>query len=419
MKKNVIIIFIASILLLFSNCGSHEENLSENLINKEDTPQPEVPSQTEAVFNPIKLTEQERVIVNKQTEFAVTVFDKILDKDKGDNFVISPLSLEYSLCMLANATDVEGQGSILNKLQYDDMSDLNEFYKHIATDLVNVDPVNVDFVCANSIWFNNDLGIKIDDYYLNVAKSVFQSDLTYASFLNAPIDKLVNEWAKTKTNGLIDNILNEKHRFASFILTNALYFKAPWTNKFQKDRTNKENFEDAGLVEMMHISTNADLYQTDNAVGVALPYGNSTFEFVVCVPNEKNDIQQAISQISVSNSSESAIDLSLPKFMFDTENEIGDILKTCGIPIKNMVMEHILVNGSVTTSMDINIKQKCVVQVDEEGTEAAAVTTVMDATLLPGNDCFRLKVDKPFGFFIREKSSGIILFMGAVFDPNK
>lgn len=352
---------------------------------------------------------------DKNVPFEFRIFNSI---NKNDNFMISPISLEMVLMMLANEDVTEDvRNEILSAYGITDF----EAYQKWAFDfLVRIKDKNIVDI-NNSIWFNTGIADPVDSLFDRRSNWVhnehrrkirgssshfnFFTDKFKVNRLNAKYE--INNWISEKTKGTIPG-LDIDDDF-SVLLLNATYFKKAWETPFNKYRTHNAHFNNAdGSVAETAFMTNDEnynFYENTDFKMVELPYQGKDASMYVFVPKNENieSFNYQWLEEGIKNKRERYITLSLPKFCSRTDLCLNEILKTLGI-------ESIFKPNSVYSVSSISdILHKTYIDVSEEGTEASAVTAAIAKCCLAPS----FVVDKPFVYVIRENTSGKILFMGS------
>jgi len=376
---------------------------------------------------PISLTEKQSQKAEADNSFAFKMFREV----SRHNAFFSPFSLNMIFGMLYNGTSGDTRTEIIEALGMKDFTEveINEYYQKISQTLLGVDPVT-NMIIANSIWCNNKFPLK--NSFIEIGKEYFDADVISHDFNNPNVASIIDNWCAEKTRGRINNIGISPTPNDMMYLINALYFKSEWRegNKFDKAQTKSRYFTKSNnrkkRVRMMEQTARFSYYADQYLQSVELPYGNGAFSMVVLLPPKNTKIDQLIKQLDddkwqniVDNMRGQKVQLRLPRFKFENEFFLKE-------PIMNLGMEQMF-NGGFENITDFpmwvdDIKQKTFVEVNEEGTEAAAVTGMVVIGYGRGGKKVkpvRFFADRPFVFLIREKSTGAILFMGRVDEPNE
>ncbi len=385
---------------------------------------------TNPTHNPktFKLPAEANEIISKSNNFGIDLFKKTASVEEG-NIMLSPLSASAALTMLLNGCNNDTYNQIQQMLGFEGMSttDINETYKSLVDQLLNADP-EVKLAIANAIWYRQ--GFDVKPPFLNTMQNDFSAHIEGLDFSQQSALTTMNKWASDNTYGKIPKVLNEISPDAVMFLMNALYFKGTWTYQFDKSKTNTENFykEDGSnvSVSMMHINLNANVYSNTSYSAIELNYGRTNFSMIVIVPNEtlsglfndfSNEDWNSLTSSFNTTQSKPEWAVSLPKFTFSYEKVLNDQLKSMGMIDAFNPMVANLTGISDADIFVSFVKQNTFVDVNEEGTEAAAVTTIgIELTSIGDSHVFI--VNKPFVFAIRERTTNTILFIGKVVNPS-
>jgi serpin B len=248
----------------------------------------------------------------------------------------------------------------------------------------------------------------------------FQAEASNLNFANSEASlKAINGCASKQTNGLIPKVLDDVSPSILAYLLNALYFKSEWTNQFPKSATGNEAFVDENgekrSVEMMKMDTKAAYFENDEYQAVRMPYGNGAYSMTVYLPKEGNTVSDITAMLKKegfrSLAGEREVDLWFPKFETKFKIQLKDILSEMGMPIAFAGADFsAMASGAASLAF---VQQDAVIKVDEEGSEAAAVSVAAvekSAGLGGGKAIFH--ADHTFFYIISEKSTGAVLFAG-------
>ena len=379
----------------------------------------------------LQLPEKSQQIIQQSNKFGIDLF-KATSQTEADNLMLSPLSASTALTMLLNGCNNETYNQIHQMLGYEDMTiaEVNETYQSLVTQLLEADP-EVQLALANAVWYRQDFIVKPP--FLHVMDSSFNAHVEKLDFsLPSALEK-INGWASDNTNGKIPKVMDEISSDAVMFLMNALNFKGTWTQQFDKDQTSMKPFyPDNGSpinVSTMFGKIPVKTHASSDYRAIELTYGRTNFSMVIIVPANSlagfletfdNIHWQTITTAFDDNLNTSEIDVSLPKFKFTYEKVLNDQLASLGM---TDAFDSELADLSGISDNDIFVsfvKQNTFVDVNEEGTEAAAVTIVaIDKTSAGGPQKVAFYVNRPFLYTITEKSTGAVLFMGTVTNPSK
>lgn len=374
------------------------------------------------------LTKNTQEVIKADNAFGIDLFKEVISKTNPDsNIMISPTSAAMALAMTYNGAAGTTKTAMETALRKEGLTaeEINEVYKSLAEDLTTVDP-EVILNIANSIWYRMEYPVLED--FINININYYQAEVNQVDFNDPATVGLINNWVDEKTNHLIPTILNSISPDAVMYLINAIYFKGIWTSEFDPDLTYQGTFHksetESYTVDMMK-QKGVFWYGTNNTfTSVLLPYGNGNYSMTILLPKDDKGCEDIINDLTPENWSAwiNAMDtieltIHLPKFKFAFED-------TLNTPLSNMGMGIAFTGAAdfsgINPARDIfisKVRQKTFIDVNEEGTEAAAVTIVeMELTAII--DEIRVYVNKPFLFAITEKETQAILFIGKVVIPR-
>ena len=398
----------------------------EQPVNEDITPtQPEVSDIDNDFPKDIRLTESQRKMCNSNNDFICNLFRTIY-KQRKDNrsIIVSPISVSYLLGMLNEGADGETRRQITDVLGLDaSVEEINEYFKKMMDDAQSIDP-SVTLKNANCIYFK--LGMSINPQFKADMQNYYDAHVEAINFNSGNIVNKINDWCKSHTDGKIPELLKkgELHPNRRMYLLNAVYFNASWTSKFDPRSTRDLDFVtlDGKTVKrpMMHREGRAAYGKNDLCKMLCLPYGNKAYSMVVLLPNEGKTTDDIIRNLSAQKLKEwqsqmrtQDVDILMPRFTTESETHLEDILSSMGMPrafggdaeFPNMLKGY---HDELYVSM---MKQKAKIEVNEEGTKAAAVTVAeMSEKSMPRYKYFY--ATRPFVYYIMEKSTGAIFFMG-------
>jgi len=300
--------------------------------------------------------------------------------------------------------------------------DINITYKSLAAYLQAVDQrVTVDI--ANSIWYR--LGFPVERDFIAVNRDAFNAEVAALDFSSVTAVPTINGWVNEKTRGKIPTIIDDIAPDVVMYLINALYFKGMWTTQFDKTKTRGEVFnitpQQPVPCQMMHLQATFAYGTAAGATAIDLPYGNRRYSMTVILPPTAvsadafaASLTQSVYNALIASMDSAEVELSLPRFRIEYKRTLNSDLIGLGMGIAFDPGRANFHRINATEQLYIsNVLQKAYVGVDEEGTEAAAVTVVeIRVTSVPTIPVFR--ADRPFLFVIREHETGAILFIGKV-----
>ncbi len=381
---------------------------------------------------PRELTPQEKILIEADSKFSYEIFKRTVAFDSDEeNLMISPLSISMALAMTLNGAKEDTFDEMREALYLTDLDidDINNAFKSL-TELLTTADRSVTLKIANSIWYRE--GLPVEEEFLSSVRDFFDARIEGLDFNDPAAPDIINAWVEENTEGLIKEIIEEIEPHMVMYLINALYFKGDWLRPFDIDDTRRANFHlESGRttqVDMMHQEGKFALYFSEDVQMIEIPYGDSLFSMTVLMPADPDmPITQFVDEkLSAANLNSwrsnmfvdsRDITLQLPKFEFEYELEYNDILKAMGIRKAFDEWEANLKGIADVSPQNLfidEVKHKTFIRVDEEGTEAAAVTSIgIGITSMPP----QMIVDRPFVFIIHERESGTNLFMGKVMNP--
>ncbi len=397
------------------------------------------PLQWDPKRTPADLTAEEKALVDAGAAFSFKLFQEIAAHTPADsNIFIAPLSVSYALGMTYNGAAGETREEIAATLELAGLTleEINQSYQSLTQLLTQLDPAVV-ITIANAIWYR--IGKPVLPEFIELNLTYFDATVDEVDFLDPNTLAAINQWAEDNTNGKIKKIMDRLDPNLVFLLANAIYFKGDWTFPFDPEKTRTSPFHlasgsetecDMMYAEVPQIAADHEdvppdkitFYQHVDFKAVSLPYGNQYFQAMIVLPERDvsiadfcSDFDAAVWNRIISGlSHEQRLELSFPKFKFSYDLGLDETLQALGMERAFLTgaadFSNMLEGGGVWIDTVIH---KTFVQVDEKGTEAAAVTVVGGVESIPP----QLFCDRPFLFIIYEHESGTILFMGKIANP--
>jgi serpin B len=378
------------------------------------------PPETPLTALPRALSASETRIVAASNEFAFDLFRTGNVEQHKSNVFISPLSASMALGMTANGANGATYDEMRTALRLGGATrdDVNGGYKSLIALLKGLDP-GTKFSIANSIWYEQTFPFNTS--FLDESKQYFDAQVQGLDFTSPSAVTTINSWVSDQTNARIPSILDSIQAGEVMFLVNAIYFKGIWQKQFDKSKTVDAPFHAAdgttATVPMMARGSGVQ-YATPEYSAVDLPYGNSAFTMTVVLPNANADIDifaesfdQAKWNSLVSSFHDVGMQVYLPRFRMEWQRGLNDDLWTLGIHLAFSNADFTRMSPLGNELVITRVLQKTFVDVDEEGTEAAAATMVgVGVVSLPA----AFRADHPFMVVIRERFSGTILFIGKI-----
>lgn len=352
--------------------------------------------------------------------------------DNASNMLISPYSLAVDLAMLNNGAAGKSQSELKQILNFDGFSvdDINNYFAILTRGLAQVDG-STTFASANALWYDESITMK--KAFSSTLESWYKAETHASAMKTQQTLDAINLWASNNTNGMIEKFFKNIDEIPDVAtLLNAIYLKSAWEKPFSESQTYVDNFIQAGKsnVDAHYMQqTNYMNYAKGNSEEIVfMPLGDkSKFEMFFALPNKNvslasaiDDLQTSWSEIT-STATEKAIMISLPRFTSEYESQWKDCLQSMGCTKIFSLSDADF--SSMTSTQDVyvdNIKQKTKMTVDEGGVECAAVTGSQYATSSGDPLVYvEIKYNRPFVYGLREKSTGVILFVGYVNNPGE
>lgn len=380
-----------------------------------------------------ELSSSELKLVEADNSFGLKLFAKINEEDANSNIFISPVSISMALGMTYNGARGSTEEAMKTTLEFADLSmdEINQSYKSLIELLKGIDS-DVEFNIANSIWYRDDYTFEED--FLDRCGNYFDARVSGLDFSQGQTVKdTINNWVEENTNGRIKDILDYVPGDAIMYLVNAIYFYGTWTYQFKEEETKDDTFYLPGgetkTCQMMEVRSKFKYFENSQLQAIDIPYGNGNYSMTVILPREEQDIDLLIAGLTQSQwdewmngFSEDSVNLFFPKLKLEykTDSILKAVLTDMGMGIAFDRYAADFTGMYKPGEVFINrIIHKTFLEVDEEGTEAAAATIVeMGLTSIPGGRTYpTIRVNRPFLFTIRENHSGTILFIGKIVEP--
>ncbi len=374
----------------------------------------------------------EEELIQANNIFGLNLFKEVIGQEENDkNIFISPLSVSLALAMTYNGSDGLTKEAFKSTLGFEGLEsqDINESFKQLVETLLTLDE-KVILNIANSIWPNE--GFEVLQEFIDLNYKYYNAEVNKLNFADPQAVNIINGWIAEKTNNKIQKALDGIPPDAVLYLINAIYFKGIWQYEFDEEHTRDKTFylEDGSQPEVPTMIQEKSFYYTKNDLfeAIELPYGNGNYSMIIILPDYEKTTEDVVSEINEENWKQwlnsfklkDKIQVELPKFKFIYgTKELNNELINLGLGIAfgpGADFTKINPYGGIFIS---RVLHKSFVEVNEEGTEAAAVTIVevVAISALPGPEKIYFKVNRPFIFVIKEKQTNAILFMGRVMKP--
>lgn len=374
-------------------------------------------------------------LVSANTKFALDLFRELIAEDANKNIFISPLSISMALAMTYNGAEGTTKDAMAKTLNLGNMTleEINREYSNLIESLKNVDQA-VKLLIGNSVWIKQEFEPFVKSSFLQRVGTSYDGETFTRDFGNQQTVNEINGWVDQRTEGKIKQIVQQLSPELVMLLINAIYFKGQWITRFDKTKTQPQDFflpeGNTVKVDMMSTSGNFSLCSGENCQVARLPYGRDKIAMYVFLPDEGISLDSFIASLNQTAHDEYVrrlqripnLIVKLPKFKVEYgAKRLNDALKKLGMEIAFNPDEANFSDIASTAPGNLYISyvdHKAIVEVNEEGTEAAAVTQVgigWETSIHSYPPSF--VVDRPFFFEIRDDRSGSILFMGKIYNP--
>ncbi len=379
----------------------------------------------------IELNKKALQVIEANNRFGWKLFRSLTEAETDQNVFISPLSISLALGMALNGAAGETRQAMETTLELSGLSQkaINQYYRQIIDFLLERDP-QVILNIANSIWYRQELTVK--QTFIDLNQRYFDALVKGVDFSAPTTVNQINQWVKEQTRGKISRGIDRIKPEDVMFLINAIYFKGTWTTQFNPKLTREKPFSlpDGGKTtcQMMQLSDKLPYLETDDFQMVELPYGDKHFSALVILPRPGKSPGELINRLNAETLQEWVEQLQLregtlelPKFELRYGKTLNQVLSKLGMAVAFRPGEadfSQMYEGPEKLYLSL-VNHGTYVKVDEEGTEAAAVTSIsISITSIGPQKPFYMRVDRPFLFLIREKDSGALLFMGQIVEPK-
>ena len=363
-------------------------------------------------------------LVSADNSFGFEVFRQLMEKDYDDNIFMSPTSLAIALTMTYNGASGETKEAMAKVLELQGMS-LEEVNQTNAALLERLNNLGGDVLLkmANSLWVREGEEFRAD--FLKRNQEFYGAEISTLDFTDSKAPSIIDAWVKEKTGGKIEVIVEEIPSGVILYLISAVYFKGAWAVKFDQQHTREGDFTllDGSKKKVPMMMTGAKGFKYlkgDNFEAVGLPYGDGKVRMYLFVPHRESSLNQFYKELSagsweewMSQFQQTELVIVMPRFSLEYEIVLNDALANLGMGVAfdsgTADFSGMCIGGRIWID---EVKQKTYLEVNEEGTEAAAATSVR---MKKGP--MAVYVNRPFFCAIRDDETGAILFMGSIVEP--
>ncbi len=401
------LLFFAGIMFLMNACT-----------DKDKEPEVQLPKE--------EFTQKSLSLIEDGDAFGWNLFRTInQEADAGSNVVVSPISVTQAFGMAINGASGDNRAEMLSVMGFDNSDGMNEAYQNIRGALQTADP-KVKLGIANSAWYHKEIAIKSP--FFDALKTYYDAEIAALDFSNKQASiKAINDWVNGKTRGKIPSIIDNISANHFLFLINAVYFNGEWASRFDKGKTSDQPFRLSDghevNVKMMYQKENFAILYGEGFSGVRLPYGNDAFAMNLLLPDDGKTADDIINSLNTetwkalrNQQHARELEIYLPRFKTECEYNLIPALRSLGMNIAFAPGSGFsnITDGPIHIS---DVVHKTFIEVDERGTEAAAVTSIGFELTSVGPTPPVFRFDKPFVFVISEKESGAVLFAGKIENP--
>jgi len=367
-------------------------------------------------------------------KFSFDLYKKLKDENKEKNLFYSPASISIALAMTyagARGNTEKQMADVLNFTLPQDR--LHSAYSKLIENLKSAKDYELSI--ANALWLQKDY--KLLQEFLNIMGKYYKGGFNEVDYIGDPQGARIkiNDWVSKETKEKIKDILQpgDITKLTRLVITNAIYFKGKWLTEFDKEFTRDEDFYlingQKTKVKMMYQENRFNYYENNDLQLLEMPYKGDKVSMVIILPKTgkfvtvENMIDEKKLQELINNTTKIKVKAYIPRFKFTQRFDLSEDLSKMGMEdaFDENKADFSGINGRKNDLYISKVIHKTFVEVNEEGTKAAAATAVIiftkSAPIIEEPVIF--KADHPFIFLVRDKEASSILFMGRVMDPNK
>jgi serine protease inhibitor len=370
--------------------------------------------------NPESVSDLPQGALASNQQFALALYQQLLNDQK--NVFFSPVSIQLALAMTANGAANSTLKEMLDVLRYPDVTKMNDFSRLVQSYLLKQSEA---FSINNSVWIKDSYREKVKQPFLDDVVRHYGSMVAVLDFSQNSAAATINEWVKENTNGRIKEVIKPPiDALTVMFLINTLTFGAKWDQPFDKMLTKNDFFANLNeKIQYVAGSRSLPYYQDDRVAMAAFLTEDQKQEVLILLPKPNETLSSVdLEEYLNKPMTLSSVAVQLPKVMIHAEAELRDTLGKMGMPsafVDNIADFSNMAEDARADGLHIfSVLHKTFWMLDEEGTKAAAVTKVeMQIKSVPSGD-YSFVVNRPFSVVIRDKDTGLILFMGHIINPQ-
>jgi serine protease inhibitor len=385
----------------------------------------------EPIVYDLRVTEKTAKLIQAENDFGYELFKEVFTREEEfENIMISPLSVSLALAMTYNGAEGETKEAMEKTLKVHGLTpeEINTSYRDLVSALKSLDP-KVLLEIANAIFYRDDF--QVEQPFIDLNNTYYDAEVAPLDFGNQQEAlRIINGWVADKTRDKIESIIDQVTRDHVMFLLNAIYFKGTWQKEFNDESTKPLAFslEDGSSIPVETMQRLDTLPYMSNTLfsAIELSYGNGDFNMYIFLPENGRSLKEIVNKLDQKNWEEwmksfqhtKSVDIKLPRFKYEYEIRLNDILTAMGMGVAfTGAADFTGINRLGGLLIDY-VKHKSFIEVNEEGTEAAAVTVVAIERTSAGPSKVPFYVNRPFMYAITEKTTGAILFLGTVKNPS-
>ncbi len=406
--KSIVGFLILFCLVIFSGCNLFDDPSGEDF----------------------ELTAKAGELIEADNIFGFELFQKVVAQEtEQDNIMVSPLSISLALAMTYNGAEGQTKTAMEETLKLNGLTteDINASYKSLVTALKSMDE-KVLLEIANAIFYRDDFLVEPD--FVSVNQTYYDAEVSPLDFGQPEAVDHINGWVAEKTHDKITSIIDRISRDQVLFLLNAVWFKGIWTQEFNPENTVQNPFylEDGTetTAGMMCRFDTLDYAVNDLFKAIKMPYGKGNYAMVVFLPEPNRSVDEIVARLDKENweswmkefQETERVEIRFPKFKFAYKIRLNEVLADMGMGIAfggGADFSGINKGGGLCIGF---VDHKTFIDVNEEGTEAAAVTIVSIERTSTIPEPIQFYVERPFLFAVTEKNTGAIVFLGKVTNPE-
>ena len=377
-----------------------------------------------ATTAPVSLPREVETLAVADNAFGFDLLAQLQPPGVTDNLFLSPLSLALALQMTYSGAAGDTATEMADVLHLPNLAPdaLDGANARLQSSLRSA--AEVELLIANSLWARQGLALR--EPFVERVRDGYEAEVTTLDFGDPSAVEAINGWVDESTQGEIETLLQSIPPDVVLYLINAIYFKGGWQTPFERSRTQDEPFTlpsgETLTVPMMQRDGYFLYSQGENFQMAALPYGDGRLQMNILLPDEEVALAEVLAgldaetwQAWTAEMEEERLMVGLPRFAIEYETELSKVLQALGMTrafAPDADFSEVVEGGGIFISA---VLHKAVVEVNEEGTVAAAVSAVVMDTSEPPS----FIVNRPFFFTIEDGASGVILFVGVVYEPGQ